>query len=333
MNDGGDIGRRTRMDRRAIGPVGAMTERPATLECGAASRSPPSSAATARPAARAVRAREIVLSDFDSLVDLLTAGYEIRDRGFWVRRLKRLAAYRGPAGFPKYGFLLESEGAPVGAVFTIFSLVTELAKPRCYLASWYVSPNYRSYAAFLASRAWQHREATYFNVTPTEAVRPILEAQGYIRYCDGRFVAVPTFTRGCERARFVRIARGEQETFDLPPHELELLLNHADLGCMSLVCLHADGALPFVFQPRVRSGFAPFARLIYCRDVSTLVRFAAPIGRYLIARGYPLVVLDANGPVDELIGRYSTNFPKYFKGPNRPQLGDAAYTSRIIFDY
>ena len=77
----------------------------------------------------------------------------------------------------------------------------------------------------------------------------------------------------------------------------------------------------------------PFARLVYCRDVEDFVRFAGPLGRYLVRRGFPLVVLDANGPVPGLIGKYSNDFPKYFKGPDKPRLGDMAYSTRVIFDF
>jgi len=66
--------------------------------------------------------------------------------------------------------------------------------------------------------------------------------------------------------------------------------------------------------------------------VSDFIRFAAPLGRFLIARGYPLVALDANGPIPGLIGKYSGNLPKFCSGPDQPRLGDAAYSNRVVFD-
>ena len=88
----------------------------------------------------------------------------------------------------------------------------------------------------------------------------------------------------------------------------------------------------FVFDRRRKRGLIPFVRLVYCRDVEDFVRFAGPLGRFLARRGFLFVVLDANEPVGGLVGRYYEGFPKYFKGPDQPRLGDWAYTTRIMFD-
>ena len=77
----------------------------------------------------------------------------------------------------------------------------------------------------------------------------------------------------------------------------------------------------------------PFAYLAYCRQVDDFVRFAGPLERFLAWRGFPLVVLDSNGPVKGLVGRYFDGAPKYFKGPDRPRLGDIAYSERVMFGF
>jgi hypothetical protein len=46
----------------------------------------------------------------------------------------------------------------------------------------------------LVSRALRHKDVTYVNVSPAPHTRPIIEAQGFARYCDGIFVAVPMLT-------------------------------------------------------------------------------------------------------------------------------------------
>jgi hypothetical protein len=72
--------------------------------------------------------------------------------------------------------------------------------------------------------------------------------------------------------------------------------------------------------------------MVYCRDVDRFVVYAGPIGRYLAARGRPLVMLDANGPIIGLVGKYfDGRMPRYFRGPNRPRLGDLAYTETAMF--
>ena len=41
------------------------------------------------------------------------------------------------------------------------------------------------------SQALRHKHVTYLNVSPAPHTLPIIEAQGFARYCDGVFVAVP----------------------------------------------------------------------------------------------------------------------------------------------
>jgi hypothetical protein len=72
--------------------------------------------------------------------------------------------------------------------------------------------------------------------------------------------------------------------------------------------------------------------LIYARDIDEFVRVAGPVGRFLAARGGPLVIMDANGPVPGLLGKYfCLKQPKYFKGPHRPSLGDLVHTEVAMF--
>jgi hypothetical protein len=279
--------------------------------------------------------REIDKADIGGAVDLLTTGFrsDRRSRAFWVRAFRRLSEHATPEGFPKYGYLLECKGTPVGLILLIFSSipVDGAKRIRCSVSSWYVDPAFRCYAPMFVSRALRHKNVTYYNITPRRHTYPILEAQGYVRYCTGRFVSVPmlsTSTNGCRVKMVTRDIRADE---DLPSAEIDLLLVHASYGCMSLTCSSANGSHPFVFMPRKKFGLVPFAYLAYCRDVKEFVQFAGPLGRFLAGRGFPLIVLDSNGPVPGLIGIYSDSFPKYFKGPVQPRLGDYAYSERVMF--
>ena len=76
----------------------------------------------------------------------------------------------------------------------------------------------------------------------------------------------------------------------------------------------------------------PGMRLIYCRSIAEFIHCAGPIGRFLLKRGYPSVVLDANGPIPGLLGAYiRARGRKYFRGPSQPRLGDLAYTELAFF--
>jgi hypothetical protein len=71
-----------------------------------------------------VRARQIADSDASRVVDLLKKGFgRRRSLRYWQRAIDRLAAHRHPEGTPKYGYLMEHDGAPVGVILLIHSKV------------------------------------------------------------------------------------------------------------------------------------------------------------------------------------------------------------------
>ena len=275
-----------------------------------------------------IQARQISEPDIPGVVDLLARGFDAHSKEFWHDALGRLADHRTPDGFPKYGYLLESDGSLVGAILLIFSRMGDgsSATIRCNLSSWYVEPAFRSYAGLLAAKALSRKDVTYLNVSAAPHTWPLLKVQGYRRYSEGIFYAAPALQVRSSSAR-VTLAGSQSDRSAFGPFERELLSEHSKYGCLSLQCVGADQAYPFVFRPRLHKGVLPYLQLIYCRDVGDLVRFAGPLGRYLLSRGYPLVALDANGPIPGLIGQYRhPRQPKFFKGPERPRLGDLAYT-------
>jgi hypothetical protein len=196
-----------------------------------------------------VRCREIEAADLDEVIDLLTDGYHKSRRDFWARRIERLSQYDQPAQYPKYGYLLACNNRPVGAIFSIFARVAGngIKRMRCCLGSWYVKAEFRSYAVMLAARALKHDDVTYVNITPNPHVIPILEAQGYVRFCGGRMVAVPLLSRRGDDAYVAVIASDSDSDGDLLPTEMELLQQHARFGCFSVMCCSAD--IPLSFNP------------------------------------------------------------------------------------
>ena len=283
-----------------------------------------------------IRCRRIEEADADRVVALFTRGFGARrTRLFWERVIARLAA-RAAADAPGYGYLLESEGVAVGAILQIFSTsragADQKATTRCNVSSWYVDPAFRSYAPLLVSQALKQKGVTYLNISSIPHTRPIIEAQGYLRFSNGVFVALPCLSRAPTGLQARVIAADAQPQVPFEAHERDLLRDHADYGCMSLWCETPERAYPFVFRERRIKGLISCAQLIYCRGVGDFVRFARPLGRYLAWRGRPLVILDANGPVPGLVGKYfDQTMPKYFKGPAPPRLGDLAYTETALF--
>jgi hypothetical protein len=286
------------------------------------------------PAAPKIRCRRIGPTDFAGVADLLARGFPGRTCKFWFGVLARLAEHPAPAGAPKYGYLLESDGLPVGAILMISSTMGTgaAAGTRCNFSSWYVEPAFRGYAIALVSRALEHKDVTYLNITAAPHTRATVEVQGFARYSNGIFVALPALSPRSDagKTKIVEADAPPDGLFD--PFERSLLLDHAAYGCTSVWCVTGGRAYPFVFRPRVVKSVIACAQLIYCPDVATFVRFARPLGRYLAWRGRPLTIIDANGPVPGLLGKYlDGRMPKYFKGPDRPRLGDLAYTEAAMF--
>jgi hypothetical protein len=281
----------------------------------------------------AIRCRQITDADVPAITALLARGFPSRDAQFWRHALQQLGSRQPPPGLPQYGYLLESDNKPVGTILLICAHVQsgDTSVRRCNLSSWYVEPAFRSYAALLVTRALAHKDVTYLNVSAARHTWPIIEAQGFARYSDGVFVAVPALNGLSGNPRVTILDARTQPPVPFDPLEQDILVQHAELGCISRWCVTPERAYPFVFRPRRVKKLLPCAQLIYCREVGDFVRFAGPIGRCLLRYGKPLVIIDANAPIQGLIGVYRRgSMPRYFKGPQQPRLGDLAYTEYAV---
>jgi hypothetical protein len=284
-----------------------------------------------------IRCREITAADLDDMANLLTRGFTGRPREYWVRGLARQTEREAPPGLPRYGYMLDCDGRAVGVLLLVCTTRVEdgQAVTRCNISSWYVEPEYRGFGVHLSVAAERHKGCTYVNVTPAPATWPIVEAMGFKRYCAGLFMAAPALSRSEPGLRVEVVKPGERPA-GLSEPEAALLSSQGRYGCLSLVVRAADGeAMPFAFLPmRARSGriALPAMTLIHCRDVADFVRCAGPIGRLLLARGKPVVGIDANGPIKGLAGIFTQmRGRKYFKGPHPPRLADLADTELVLF--
>jgi hypothetical protein len=286
-------------------------------------------------AARAqIRCRQIEVSDLDSIASLLAGGFPGSTKGFWSGALERLQNRRVPDGFPRFGYMLESEGAAVGVLMLICSEAGcgSPASIRCNVSSWYVEPAFRNLAPLLVSRAMKHKPATFINVSPAPHTWPIIEAQGFSRFCTGTFVAIPALIPRFGTARIREFRRATDFSKSLAADDIALLSDHRDYGCLCLVCETKDGAFPMIFRRKnIWRGLLPAAQLIYCPSLDSLTKAAGPLGRYLLGKGLPLLLIGATGPLP-LPGRYSHDkWPMYYRGQDKPWSGDIAYTERAIF--
>jgi hypothetical protein len=288
------------------------------------------------PAAKP-RIREISENDVEAIADLLTRGFVHRPREYWLRGLRRQGTRPLPPDVPRYGYLLENEGVPVGCLLLIYSskVIDGETAICCNVSSWYVDPAFRNYAALFASMTQKRKDVTYFNVTPAAATWPILEAQGFKPYCRGLYFSLPALSRNGRGMTIKAVSPDTPSIAGLSSEELDRLKRHAEYGAVSLVCHSAEAALPFIFfRLRKRRGVIPVPalQLGYCRSIPDYVSCAGAIGRYLLPRGKPFIIVDANEPLSGLAGVYSeVHGRKYFKGPHRPRLGDLADTEFALY--
>jgi hypothetical protein len=289
-------------------------------------------------AAQKIRCREISEADIDAVADLLTRGFVGRSREYWMQGLRRQATREVPNGYPRFGYMLENDGLPVGVLLLLYALRADGAAATiyCNLSSWYVEPAFRNYAPLLTRIAQKNKEVTYINISPATWTWPIIEAQGFNPYCSGLFFSMPALSRVGSGITIGSVTSDTRTIEGLPASEAELLIRHAHYGCLSLICRTASGdALPFILLPiRIRRGWIapPAMQLIYCRDIAAYVQCAGAIGRLLIRHGKISVLLDANEAVPGLIGLYTeARGRKYFKGPQRPRLADLTDTELVLY--
>jgi hypothetical protein len=255
-----------------------------------------------------------------------------------MRGLRRQAKRQVPAGYPRFGYMIDNDGAPAGVLLLIYSSRSNGAETTiyCNLSSWYVEPALRNYAPMLTKIAQKNKEVTYINISPATWTWPIIETQGFSAYCSGLFFSLPVLSRVPAGMTIETVTPDANAIAGLSAGDVDMLTRHARYGCLSVVCRTANGeALPFLLLPvRIRRGWIapPAMQLIYCRDVADYMQCAGAIGRLLLRHGKISVLLDSNGPVEGLVGLFSkARGRKYSNGPQRPRLADLTDTELVLY--
>jgi hypothetical protein len=280
----------------------------------------------------AIVCRAIAADDIDQVVDCLERSFPERRRSYWNDGLNRMAQREPIADFPRYGYCLSADEQIVGVLLMICSR-RDGGLVQCNLSSWCADKDFRSHALALHHAAVRRKEAIYLNISPAMGTRSTIEALGMRRYSSGQIFFAPALSAGERNVRVSAFADDAPEAALLSVHERQVLADHASWGCRALVCRKDGEAHPFVFlDRRVVRGLISCPQLIYSRSLEDFVRFSGAIGRHLMVRTGPFCRLDANGPVEGLVGRYfPEREPKYFAGSSPPGLGDLAYTELVIF--
>jgi hypothetical protein len=83
-----------------------------------------------------IRCRHIAAGDFEALADLLATGFPRRARSYWTQALYLLSQRPALQGYPRYGYMLECDGAAVGVMLLLFSKARHSQEVRCNGSSW-----------------------------------------------------------------------------------------------------------------------------------------------------------------------------------------------------
>jgi len=89
-----------------------------------------------------------------------------------------------------------------------------------------------------------------------------------------------------------------------------------------------------IFLRRKVRRIIPCAQLIYCRRLRDFLEHIRAINVHLARAGYPLLILDANGPVQGVLGRYVPGkAAKYFKGAKPGLDVDHTYSEMVYLGF
>lgn len=280
--------------------------------------------------------REILESDLPEVVALLCEGFSGRTPEYWRTGLRRISDRPCPEKTEKYGFVLVAEDELRGVVLTIPSIHKDGSEPRVFIniSSWYVQPPFRGPPARELYRyACGRTGVTYTNLSPAPHTLKTIKSFGFEEWTMGQMIAVGLKWDKSSLQKN-RIVSSKIGGVDICPFEKKLLADHENLGCLVLCIDTPNGASPFIFVRRRVKGVIPCAQLIYCRDMTDLVRHGLTISGWLMMHGFPLILADASAPIDGLFGHYvGGKGSKYFKGPQPINAIDHTYSEMVFFGF
>jgi hypothetical protein len=279
--------------------------------------------------------REMMDDDVPEVVSLLCEGFPSTPE-YWRSGLDRLARRERPPNTEKYGYVLAGENALGGVVLTIPSIHDDGSTRQVFIniSSWYAQPSFRGTPAKeLYRHASRHEDITYTNLSAAAHTIKTITSFGFQEWTGGQMVAFG-LKRDRSSAKRLRFHKwDETEALGLSPAEVKVLADHEAFGCLTFCLETSNGLFPFVFVRRWIKGFVPCAQLIYCRNLVDLIEHGRAISMRLAMRGFPLMIVDASGPIKGLAGQYIRGRGKYFKGPRPLRAVDHTYSEMVLLGF
>ncbi|MEO0729056.1 MAG: hypothetical protein AAFY64_01580 [Pseudomonadota bacterium] len=297
-------------------------------------------------------------SNLGAVFDLLEAGFPTRSRAFWERGIARLQSLTAHArdGEP-IGYVLETKGKIVGVGLTAISdrpLIGHTACARASacsetrthryinLASWYIAPEHRWRMPILLKKMLNDKAAIYTDLTPTDAVQPILTTLGF-EPINGGVKVINTAIAACGAHRDAIVQEWNSDTTSQDRHvhdrdttaRRDIIDAHCDLGCIAFEVLTPGGSALVALKPtKVKQLRA--AQVVLSTDNNVLETALASISRALVARGYLALIMDIAPDRPETSTLSQLALPKRrkrFIKNAKPNGGtDYAYSELVLFD-
>lgn len=225
---------------------------------------------------------------------LLVEGFPAKPASIWPAFFERLRILgtNGPAGVP-FGYLMNSGEKPTGVMMTPAMLRTRsdgAQGPVINLSSWYVQPPERWRAGRMLQAVMKQHDAMFTDLTPTDEVRAMLPAFGFVSINAGVVVTIlpvaAAWPAGGARVR--EMMPGEAT---IPDDTRRMLEAHVAAGCLALVQDGDGPPMPLLLRKRRLKGL-PAAKLIYCPDLSRFQAAMPVLARALVAKRVGILMSD-----------------------------------------
>lgn len=272
--------------------------------------------------------RPIEEKDLPGIITLFDEMFPGRGPAYFEAGLKRIAARDVPEGTQTYGYMVDDDG-PKGAILTISTWHGPPDDRQLFinLSTWCAQRSHLQFARELYRLGGERNDAVNTNLSAALHTLKTVVKCGYTARTTGQFAGFAV--RG-PRSK-ARILTPEQALAKgMPAYYGKLLADHASMGALT-PCLEAEGRiLPLIILRRRIKGIIPAAQLIYCEDTAWLLRHGHALFGWLRLRGLPALLVDANEPLPQLVGRF---FPgkgaRYMRGQEPRMDVDHSYTEMV----
>lgn len=283
---------------------------------------------------RAFTIRELEERDLPELTQLMLEGFPRHPRAFWEDSLRRIKNRVRAPGTQEYGYGIEEDGLQ-GAVLTLGSLHGPADSPQTIvnISSWTVRPSHRGVPAReLYRHASRFDHFTYSNLSPAPHTLKTIAQSGFRERTAGQIIAIGV--RAADRRPTQIVSAQDAERAGLTSQKTEMLRYHSNLGCIAFCLELPDRLAPLIFLPRRIKPGIPVAQLIYCEQMNDFQDSSRSVYLWLLARGYPAILVDASGPIIGLLGKYFPGrAPKYYKGQPPLYAVDHTYSEMIYVGF